>query len=321
MPGRLEELRRELPSFGSGASPPALLDEFCRYYGIDFMQRGSALEYTAGKVESGEFSLAVHYWSRPGASSNLLLVHGYLDHTGLFGKLIGWALEHGCNVLAFDLPGHGLSSGEPAAIDDFAHYSRAIADVLDAASLPPLPLWVMAQSTGGAALVDYAGRYPWPFAATVLLAPLVRPAGWRGIRIGHVLLRHFTDNVPRKFAVNSTDRAFLQFLRADPLQSHRISLRWVGALQRWLGALEHRDLGVGPALVIQGEADETVDWRYNMGVIGRLFPGSRVQYLPGAGHQLANEAEEFRNLYLNEVAAWLAGSGIAPGDTSGVVAG
>jgi len=319
-PAQLRDLRRQLQPFG-GSGAPRGLDEFCRFYGIDFTQRGSALAYTAGTVDSGEFKLAVHYWSVPRASSNLLLLHGYLDHTGLFGKLIDWALHHGCNVLAFDLPGHGLSSGEPAAIDDFSHYSRAIADVLHAARLPPLPLWVMAQSTGGAALVDFAGRYPWPFAATVLLAPLVRPLGWRGIRIGYTVLRHFTDSVPRQFPVNSSDRAFLDFHKSDPLQSQRISLRWVGALQRWLNGLVHRDLGVGPALVIQGEADETVDWHYNMGVIGKLFPGSRVHYLPGAGHQLANESDKYLCEYLGEVAAWLAGSGIMLKARSGVVAG
>jgi len=319
-PEQLQDLRRALPPFGDG-DPPGLLDEFCRYYGIDFAQRDGRLQYTAGRVDSGGFSLAVHRWFRPGASSTLLLLHGYLDHTGLFGKLIGWALTHGCDVLAFDLPGHGLSSGEPAVIDDFADYSRAVADVLDAVSLPALPLWVMAQSTGGAALVDFARTYPWPFTATVLLAPLVRPVGWRGIGIGYAVLHRFTDSVPRKFAVNSSDPVFLEFLRTDPLQSHRISLRWVGALRRWLRNLERADLGVGPALVIQGEADGTVDWRYNMGVVGKLFPGSRFYYLPGAGHQLANEAESFRSDYLGAVAGWLAGHGITLTDTSGIEAG
>lgn len=317
-PGELAALRRELPPFDRGAVAPSALREFCSFYSIDFAERNPELEYRAGRVASGDFGLAVHRWTRPGAGSNLLLLHGYLDHTGLFGKLIGWALERGCNVLAFDLPGHGLSSGEPGAIGEFADYSRAIADVLDAVRLPQLPLWVMAQSTGGAALVDYAGKYPWPFAATVLLAPLVHPVGWQGISVGYFLLRPFTDSVPRKFAVNTSDEAFLQFLRSDPLQSHRISLRWVGALRRWLRALRHRDLGVGPALVIQGEADGTVDWRYNMGVIERLFPGSRIEYLPGAGHQLANESEEFRRDYLGRVETWLARAGIELADTSGI---
>ncbi len=320
-PGQLEDLRRKLPAFGAGASPPPMLDDFCRFYGIDFGAHNPSLEHTTGTVGSGGFRLAVHRWTQPDAASNMLVLHGYLDHTGLFGKLMEWGLRQGCNVLAFDLPGHGLSDGEPAAIDDFADYSGAIADVLDTVSLPELPLWVMAQSTGAAALMDYAGSYDWPFAANVLLAPLIRPLGWPGILVAHAFLHRIIDSVPRTFAENTSDLEFLDFIQTDPLQSHRISLRWIGALRRWLGRLEQRDLGVGPALIIQGDEDGTVDWRYNVDVVRTLFPDSRVEYLSGAGHQLANETEACRGEYLGHAAAWLARQGIELRDTSGIEAG
>lgn len=319
-PEQLQSLRHQLPTFGDGAKPSPELQAFCRYYGIDFAERLPQVEHRAGSVHSGDYTLAVHHWCQPGASTNLLLLHGYFDHTGLFSKLIEWGLAHRCNVLIFDLPGHGPSSGEPAVIDDFGDYSRAIADVLDAVKLPPLPLWVMAQSTGGAALVDYAGKYAWPFVATVLLAPLVRPVGWLGVRAGHLLLGRFVDTVPRKFSVNSSDQVFLEFLKRDPLQSQHISLRWVGALRRWLRDLQQSDLGVGPALIIQGDADSTVDWRYNMSVIRQLFPGSQVEYLHGAGHQLANESEEIRRDYLGRVETWLTQCGVVLDNCSGIEA-
>ena len=76
-----------------------------------------------------------------------------------------------------------------------------------------------------------------------------------------------------------------------------MSLLWIGALKRWLKSLPLADLGIGPALVIQGEQDGTVGWRYNMRAIVQLFPGSHIHYLPQAGHQLANESEEIRADY------------------------
>ena len=60
-----------------------------------------------------------------------------------------------------------------------------------------------------------------------------------------------------------------------------------------------------PALVLQGDQDTTVDWRYNTRQIDKLFPGSDVRYLEGAGHQLANESVELRAAYLAEVTAYV----------------
>lgn len=305
-PVQLRQLRDELPPFVGLGLEPTGLPEFCRFYGIDFNTRFPGVQYRVGTVPSGSFSLAVHRWLLPGATSTLLIVHGYFDHTGLYGKLIEFGLANNCNVLMFDLPGHGLSSGDPAVIDDFADYGQAIKAVLAAAQPPDLPLWAMAQSTGCAALVEYARHFQWPFAATVLLAPLLRPAGWAQGRVAHAVLRYFTSNIKRKFSKNSSDPVFLEFIRRDPLQARRLSLHWVAALGRWLASLSLGDLGVGPVLLVQGDADRTVDWRYNMQAYCQLFPGSQVEMLPGAGHQLANETTAIRERYLSVVAGWLA---------------
>jgi alpha-beta hydrolase superfamily lysophospholipase len=313
-PEQLRELRDTLPAFAGAGSATALQLEFCRFYGIDFQERLAGVQYRVGAVSSGAHTLAVHRWLQTGASSNLLLVHGYFDHSGLYGKLIAYGLSRNCNVLIFDLPGHGLSSGEPAVIDDFGDYAAAIAAVIEAAITPGLPMWVMAQSTGCAALVEYTRHNSWPFSAAVMLAPLLRPAGWSAGRLAHGLIRHFTDSVERKFSRNSSDAEFLQFLRRDPLQSQRLPLRWVSALKRWLASLPSGSLGPGPVLIVQGDDDHTVDWRYNVEYYRRMFPGSRVELLQGAGHQLANEASSVRKQYLNLIDNYLASRELVLGE-------
>ncbi len=301
----LAALRENLPPFSDAVAPSPELIDFCQYYGIDFAHRSPAVEHRIGSVRSGQYSLAMHRYQQPGAIGSLLLVHGYLDHSGLFGKLIEYGLNSGCNVVIFDLPGHGLSTGEPAAIDDFKEYSRAISSVLAVADLCRAPWWAMAQSTGCSALMEFSRTTNWPFRAAVFLAPLIRPKGWRKICIAHALLHRFIEGTQRNFAENSSDKDFLTFIRQDPLQSKKISMRWVGALKRWLSDLPMRDLGMGPILVLQGDADETVAWRDNMKDMPVLAPHCEIVYLKGAGHHLANESQGIRNAYIQQLDGFL----------------
>ncbi|MEB3734885.1 alpha/beta hydrolase [Halopseudomonas pachastrellae] len=47
-------------------------------------------------------------------------------HMGLYRHLIQWGAGAAYAVLAFDLPGHGLSSGERASIDCFLRYQKVL---------------------------------------------------------------------------------------------------------------------------------------------------------------------------------------------------
>lgn len=311
---QLQALREGLPVFGSGEPLPPFLSDYLAFYQLNFPAstslQGVPLQHQIGTIASGPFTLCIQYWTQPNAEATLLLTHGLFDHVGLFDKPIRAALESGCNVIAFDFPGHGLSSGEPAVIDSFDHYSNAIADVLECVDIGEGPLWAMGQSTGGAALINFARLHDWPFKALVLLAPLVRPTHWPLISVAQRVVRLVRPSVPRGFKRNSSDEAFLQFIRRDPLQANGTSMRWLGALRKWLAAMEHRDLGVGSALVIQGDADTTVDWRYNLPVIDTLFPGTQVEYLEGAGHQLANEIASYRDRYQALIRHYLIAQGV-----------
>jgi alpha-beta hydrolase superfamily lysophospholipase len=284
---------------------------YLKFYGLDLAGEFAGLSHALGKIESDGEQLAVHVWQRGEAESTLLLVHGYFDHVGLFRHLVRFGLERGSNVVAFDLPGHGLSTGEVAAIVSFDHYRHAIADVLKAVDSLPGERQVIAQSAGGAAVMDYLTTQPWPqLDKVVLLAPLIRPRSWLRGWVGYLLLRRFRDRLPRKFAENSSDREFLRFLRADPLQSHTLSVVWVGALRRWLKEFLKRPGRPLELLVIQGDADGTVDWTFNMRQIERLFPRARIHIIAGAGHHLANESASIRSNYLVLVDAYLGESSL-----------
>ena len=58
--------------------------------------------------------------------ASLLILHGYYDHVGLYRHVVEWGLRMGFAVLACDLPGHGLSSGARASINEFVEYQAVL---------------------------------------------------------------------------------------------------------------------------------------------------------------------------------------------------
>jgi alpha-beta hydrolase superfamily lysophospholipase len=275
-------------------------DAYLRHYNIHFVEEFPELTHSFGAVASGEHQVAAHLWVPADAAGTAVVIHGYYDHTGLYGHLIRHLIERRLAVLSFDLPGHGLSSGAPADIATFDHYVAAFGACLAALQDHlPRPWHLFGQSTGGAGATEWllASGYraaTSPFAQVVLLAPLVRPHRWPVTRFVYEIARRVITERPRTFTRNADNQEFLEFLRSrDPLQARTLPVRWVTAMVTWRERFEaHPPTDIAP-LVIQGQADRTVDWRYNLKVIGRLFR-PRVVYIPEARHHLVNESPAVR---------------------------
>lgn len=291
--------------------PGRLLDDPARryagYYGIDFSDHAPQ---HLGRIQVDGFTLAVQVWRPAQARGTLIILHGYYDHMGLYRHLIRWALQRGLAVLAFDLPGHGLSSGERASIDCFLRYQKVLDAVLEHAGQwqLPAPWHLLGQSTGGAILIDRLlhGPLPIELGRTVLMAPLVRPRQWGVSQMSLRLLGGFVHQLGRKFTDNSNDQAFLDFIRErDPLQSQVLPLAWVQALEKWIPRIESAQSSPQSPLIIQGRMDKTVDWQHNIRVLDDKFSSPDVFFLPKARHHLANEGESIRREYLGWLGAQL----------------
>lgn len=293
-------LRAHLPAFSEAGTASAVLAAQCQAYRQFYGLPGASAQYSRlGWVLAGARRLALQGWWRDDARATLLLLHGYYDHMGLYRHVIDWALAHGLAVLACDLPGHGLSEGAPASIEDFAEYQEALRALLQGAQQLglPRPWHLLGQSTGGAILLDYLLQGEQRLSEArpalgqhILLAPLVRPQDWTRARLTYQLLRPFMRQIPRRYSENSADRAFLEFVQRDPLQARILPTAWVGALARWIVRIEAAPASPAPLLILQGDADTTVDWRHNLAILADKFPAAETILLPGARHHLVNEA-------------------------------
>ncbi|NBC22912.1 MAG: alpha/beta fold hydrolase [Gammaproteobacteria bacterium] len=288
-------------------------DAYLRHYGIEFTEEFPALAYHFGAVEADEHRIAAHLWMPAEPRGTAVVIHGYYDHTGLYGHLIRHLIDGGFAVVSFDLPGHGLSSGQPATIDTFDHYVDAFEACMRALEHHvPQPWHLIGQSTGGAIAMEWLlgrghTRESSPFERVVLLAPLVRPHRWPLNRVFYEVARRLVSKRRRTFANNAENPEFLAFLRdRDPLQARVLPVQWVTAMVNWRRRFEAYEPSDIAPLVIQGQADTTVDWRYNMQIIEKLFE-PRIFYIPQARHHLVNESREIRAQIFQAIEGELSG--------------
>ncbi len=301
------QLKASLPplDFHKGVESSPLLTRYLQFYGLDAEalcgSKTHGIHHAMGFFSSANFSIACQYFRPSAPQGTVLIVHGYYDHVGLFTHIIKYCLSRQLAVVAFDLPGHGLSSGVPASIESFSLYTQVFKDCVTKAQEAQLsaPFHVIAQSTGGAIVMDYCLSHceqsQSQLAHIVLLAPLVRPHAWARGSFMHSIAKLFVQSIGRSFVPNSHDVEFLRFLReGDPLQCHRLVSAWVGALKQWLKAFEQYESCEKAITIVQGGEDTTVDWRYNLIKIESKFPQTRVYMLPEARHHLANESAPIR---------------------------
>lgn len=300
----VDTLREHLPDLKAGwVAPPASWLPYRQLYA-----QPRVLCPSVALLRSPVADCVVQYYPTPQAvvQGTVVLMHGYMDHVGLYQFLIAHLNEQGWGVLTLDLPGHGLSTGERYAINQFADYADVLDQLLREASAQLTgPVVLMGQSTGAAIILKYLQRTP-TVAGSILLAPLIRPKQYRFIRFKYHIGHRFLSRVARFYGDNSHDADFQTFLREqDPLQWAWVPVSWVGAMLAWVEEIEAATPLLTPLTVIQGTEDTTVDWQHNMTVLKRVCPSSTITLLERARHHLVNEAPFWREQVFHQISTAL----------------
>lgn len=287
----------------------ALKNEYKAFYGLP---SETIFHYNSGYINADDFWIYVQIWRPAVIKKTVFIIHGYFDHSGLYSHIIRFFLKQSCAVFIFDLPGHGLSTGERTGIKNFSLYSSVLNHCLAwAKDKLPAPWCLFGQSTGAAiiinsVLIDAINFEYSEINHIILFAPLIKITHWKYSKFMCTLLSPFTKTVKRKKSKNSRNPAFIALLEKDPLQSERIALSWVRALYQWVDKIHQANHITNiPTLIVQGECDKTVDWSYNVNFLSATFSFSELFLLPQASHHLVNESKFVRDEYYAKLATWL----------------
>jgi lysophospholipase len=276
---------------------------YFKHYGLDL-----PVEHLFGTFQSNGFALAGHIFKPINYKATVFILHGYLNHCGLLSKIIRYLIESGFAVAVYDLPGHGLSSGEPAEIEDFSQYSDSLGDFMSI--IRPIlhgPYHIIGHSTGAAAIMDYlfTGRQDC-FDKVILTAPLVRSCLWSLSKFSYRIYRPFAKNIFRLFCRTSSDNDFLRFVKYnDPLQAKKVSGKWIDALFKWNDKIENIKSIARPVKVIQGTYDNIVSWKYNLKFIQPKFSDVEIKLIENCRHELFNESIVYRKEVFSQIGSYL----------------
>lgn len=282
-------------SFSDNTTYDSYEKKYFKYYSFNKVKAN----HHFGFIKTGEFTIAAHFFIQQKHNlGTVILLHGYFDHSGVLINLINYFSDLNYNVVVYDHPGHGLSTGERATIDSFGQYSTVLNEIIRLAkSNLDGPFHSISHSMGSAIMIDYFLKKPSRrdfFQNVIFLAPMIHTANWKmSLKISRSTDKIITE-LPRLRRKNTHNPEYLKFSEKDPLQPEKIPIQWFREVNKWNQILNSYEPVKGEIVYIQGTADQVVEWRYNAEKIQQLFPDTEISYIPEAYHQLANESEKYR---------------------------
>ena len=244
----------------------------------------------------------------------IALVHGYGDHGGRHTWLGEDMAARGYAVYAYDLRGHGQSTGTRGQVGRFDDYLDDTAIFLDEVRRrqPGKPPVLLGHSLGGLICARFAEERPSDVRALILSSPFlaltVQPeplkllgakalsAVWPGRDIGNTVMA----------ADLSHDQTVVEAYVTDPLVHHVATARWAAET---LAAQEATMAGAPrvtlPLLLLYGTDDQVADPAFAEAFFATVGSADKtLVHYEGFYHELFNEAG--REQVFEDVAAWLA---------------
>lgn len=264
------------------------LKSYFDFYNLNY----NGIERYFGYVECNGYKIATAVYHSQGKKQTVLIVHGYLVHQGYLVQFVEELLKNSFNVITFDLPGHGLSTGERAGINDFNDYGKIVNYVLLKyhKEFPDEKLYAVGHSTGCSALYEYMNSFnSVKISRYIFLAPLIRLNHWQLSNFGNKILGNL-NSYPRIFRNSSSNKEYLYFQKnVDPIQIRKLPKSWYSSLVKWNRENVSYKVNDEYVTLIQGKKDNIVDYKYNIEFLKKKIQNLRVEILKDGKHDLINE--------------------------------
>jgi acylglycerol lipase len=256
------------------------------------------MTHREGTLDGGRLYYQV--WESPDARAEVVIAHGYAEHSGRYAQVAAELVAAGVTVWALDHRGHGRSAGERG---DIGSWYQAVADLdllVDLASTSSRPIFLVGHSMGGAIALAYAEEHQARLAGLSLSAPAI-------VIPPEMLALAELDEIPALPLADavSTDPDVVQAYKDDPLNylgaPPRNLLRVMGAVEAILAGLPGLTL---PVHVMQGSGDLLIPVDALRKVVaGVSSPDLTARVWPNLFHEIYNE--KTNGAVVADLVAWI----------------
>lgn len=259
-----------------------------------------------------QLSLFYREWKVDDANENVVLVHGYTDHSGRYEKLANYFNEKKINVFCFDLRGHGQSEGERTSINSFNEYVDDLKEFINYLNLKT-PFYLLGHSMGGLISINYAlKRTNSLIKGLILSAPsLIQNASASPLKIKLVLfLSTLFPKKRTKIKINSkylsSKKEVIDVYNNDPLVFNiGAKMKFLGELMRAMNSipLSISDLNI-PVIIFHDKDDKLSNFAGSELLIKECkSEDKRLDVLTNRGHELLQGEES--TIIMDNIVVWI----------------
>ncbi len=254
-----------------------------------------------------------HWFPETTPRADVVIVHGYAEHSGRYEHVAAYLAERGYAVHALDLRGHGRSAGERVLVRSFNEYLDDVAGLLVRVheGTGRRPIFLLGHSMGGT-IVALASVTRRPDVRGVMLSGAGLTAGRGPQAVLAQLLVWLGQLFPRlplrKLAAEtvSHDPDVVAKYDSDPLVYRgKMPAGTLSAMIR-AGRTIHKRIETvtQPLLIMHGTADALTEPDGSRELYERAVSSDKTLKLyEGFFHEILNEPE--RAQVLGDIAAWL----------------
>lgn len=286
------------------------LAKYCQSYGLD--QLNCRIEIL--KIEGHDQKKNWVAWNfcqlQKPVNEYALVTHGLFDHSAYMRPFIEKFLSLGLNVLALELPGHGLDFRLGLECKNFDEYTelnqKAHEWIKSRGAFVSLEV---AHSTGAVGRLNRLLDGEKCGHKIVFLNPLVKIQMFKLAKMSYQTFFSFLPSIPRKKWGRGEDPEFLSFRAQDPLQPWRIPIKWIQHYLDWVEKIKKSDVEYSgdELLVLIGGKDRVVNGQESVHELRTHFKNFESSYHPNLGHQmLYGDEREVQDL-MEEINRWWRG--------------